>query len=140
MRPMIPRDGSIGQEAEDLGRHVVEDVEQVVAGVEDFEGGIGVVGGELLRVADGNGVVVRAVEDEGGLGEIRVGFEAFAIGQKLVAEFAIAVVGVVEDVDGAGATPGGHCGGTEALGPALCEAEGRGEQDHAFCTFGWRAA
>lgn len=123
---------SVRQEAKNSGSHVIEHVEQVVTGVEDFEDSVRVVGGELLRVAYGYGIVVRAVEDERGLGEIGISFEAFAIGQELVAELAVTVIAVMKDIDCAGAAPGGHFGWPKAFGPALREAECRRQQDYAL--------
>jgi len=118
-----------GEEAKNFGRHVIQDVEQVVAGVQDFEQGVGMRGGELARIADGNRIVVRTVENERRLSEIGIVFEALAVGQELITKPAVAVFGVMENFDGAGVTPGGERGGTEAFRPPAREAKGRGEQD-----------
>src|SRR5437899_13091499 len=52
--------------------HVLEYVEEFVAGIEDIEAGVGVGGGEFPGVLYGDDIVVLTVEDQRRLAEVRV--------------------------------------------------------------------
>ena len=123
---------SVRQEINDFRAHVIEHFEQIMLGVEDFKNRIRMAGGKLLRVANRDDVVVRAVEDEGRLREVGVGLKALAIGENLVAEFPLSVLGVMKNIEGAFVTPGGHGSGAEAIGPSFRESESRREQHQAL--------
>src|ERR1017187_7571621 len=106
---------ALDQEAGDFRGHVVEHVEQLVIGVENLQSCVGVAGREFARRGNGDGIVIDAVKNQRGLGEIRVIFVAAGIRQELIAEAAIAILSVMEYFHRAGTSPFFHLFGAGHL-------------------------
>lgn len=110
---------------------MVEDVGELVVGVEEVEADVGV--GDRVFAGKGgrDDGVVEAVGEDGGLGEIGEVVVLAAVFDDRVAQVAGLAVGVVEDGEEAGAAPvfGGFF--AEFGGEAGGEAEGGGEEEEA---------
>ena len=111
---------------------LVEDVGELVVGVEEVEADVGVADGEFAGEGGGDDGVVEAVDEDGGLGEIGEVVVLAAVFDDRVAEVAGLAVGVVEDGEEAGAAPVFQRFFAEFGGEAGGEAEGGGEEEEAF--------
>ncbi len=107
---------------------LVEDVGELVAGVEEVEADVGVGDRVFAGERGGDDGVVEAVGEDGGLGEIGEILIAAAVFDDRVAEIAGLSVGVVEDGEEAGLAPVFEGFFAEFGGVAGGEAEGGGEE------------